>query len=40
MEFCFHITYYSRTLVFLMGTVPKVDHTCHFFGTLEEGMSC
>jgi len=30
MEFCFHITHCTRTLVLLMGTVPKIDHTCYF----------
>jgi len=28
MEFCFHITHCSRTLVLLMGTVPKIDYMC------------
>jgi len=40
VEFCFHITHCSRTLVLLMGTVPKIDHMWSLFSTLEKGMSC
>jgi len=28
MEFRFHITHCSRTLVLLMGNVSKIDHMC------------
>jgi len=38
MEFCFHITHCSRTLVLLIETVPKIVHM--LFGTLKERVSC
>jgi len=39
MEFCFHITHCSRTLVLLTEIVSKIDHVS-LFDILEEGVSC